>query len=52
VPETPNCTPEEWYETVATAAYFRAERRGSNSGSAEEDWLAAEAELKQGMQAH
>ncbi|MBI1395914.1 MAG: DUF2934 domain-containing protein [Betaproteobacteria bacterium] len=31
---------------VAEAAYFRAERRGFLGGSPEEDWFAAEAELR------
>ena len=30
---------------IAEAAYLRAERRGFASGSEEEDWLAAEAEV-------
>ena len=32
---------------VATAAYYRAQARGFQHGSPEQDWLAAEAELKQ-----
>jgi hypothetical protein len=31
-------------EHIATAAYFRAERRGFSHGMAVEDWLEAEAE--------
>lgn len=30
---------------IAQAAYLRAERRGFTSGSEEEDWLSAEAEV-------
>ncbi|MEK6209803.1 MAG: DUF2934 domain-containing protein [Pseudomonadota bacterium] len=37
---------EEWQETVATAAYHRAEARGFNEGSPEGDWYEAEAELR------
>lgn len=33
---------QQW---IATAAYYRAERRGFNNGSAEQDWLEAEAEI-------
>lgn len=36
-----------WREMVATAAYYRAQARGFQHGSPEQDWLAAEAELKQ-----
>jgi hypothetical protein len=38
---------EEWYEMVATAAYFRAEARGFENGSPENDWFEAEAELRE-----
>jgi hypothetical protein len=37
---------EEWHEMVSTAAYFRAEARGFEGGSAEDDWYEAEAELR------
>lgn len=37
---------EEWHEMVATAAYYRAEARGFNEGSPEDDWYEAEAELR------
>jgi hypothetical protein len=30
---------------IALAAYFAAERRGSNGGSAQEDWAAAEIQV-------
>ena len=33
------------HDMIATAAYFRAERRGFNGGCEIEDWLAAEAEV-------
>ena len=36
-----------WREMVATAAYYRAQARGFQHGSPEQDWLAAEAELKE-----
>ncbi|HTT36734.1 MAG TPA: DUF2934 domain-containing protein [Burkholderiales bacterium] len=39
-------TPEQWQEMVATAAYYRAERRGFERGSPVDDWLEAEAELR------
>jgi hypothetical protein len=32
---------------VATAAYFRAESRGFEGGSPEDDWCEAEAELRE-----
>jgi hypothetical protein len=38
---------DEWYDMVATAAYFRAESRGFEGGSPEEDWYQAEAELRE-----
>lgn len=38
---------EEWQDMVATAAYFRAEARGFEGGSAEDDWYEAEAELRE-----
>ena len=39
--------PEMRNEMVSRAAYFRAERRGFNGGSALQDWLEAEAEIDQ-----
>lgn len=42
---SPAITPQEWQQMVATAAYLRAEARGFIGGSAEQDWLAAEADL-------
>lgn len=38
---------EEWYDMVATAAYYRAESRGFEGGSPEDDWQQAEAELRE-----
>lgn len=35
-----------WREMVATAAYYRAQARGFQPGSHDQDWLAAETELK------
>ena len=36
-----------WHEMVSTAAYFRAEARGFESGSTDGDWYEAEAELRE-----
>jgi hypothetical protein len=38
---------EEWHDMVATAAYFRAESRGFEGGSPDEDWFEAEAQLRE-----
>lgn len=38
---------EGWRDMVATAAYYRAEARGFEGGSAEDDWYEAEAELRE-----
>jgi len=35
------------YEMIATAAYYRAEKRGFNGGNPVDDWLMAEAEINQ-----
>jgi hypothetical protein len=35
----------ERVEMIASAAYYRAEHRGSMSGNAEDGWLNAEAEI-------
>ncbi len=45
----PRCefSDEEWRDMVSTAAYFRAEARGFEGGSAEDDWYEAEAELRE-----
>jgi hypothetical protein len=37
---------EELQAMIARAAYLRAEKRGFEPGHEEEDWLAAEAEIK------
>lgn len=37
--------PAERWEMIAIAAYRRAEHRGFSGGSAEQDWLEAEAEI-------
>jgi len=39
-------SPEQWQEMVATAAYYRAERRGFEPGSPLDDWFEAESELR------
>lgn len=36
---------QEWRAMVATAAYYRAQARGFTGGSAEQDWIEAEAEV-------
>lgn len=38
-------TPEQRFQMICDAAYFRAERRGFVGGNTHEDWLAAEAEI-------
>jgi Protein of unknown function (DUF2934) len=38
---------DEWHDMVSTSAYFRAEARGFEGGSAEDDWYEAEAELRE-----
>ena len=42
----PEIADDVWRGMVATAAYYRAQARGFQQGSPEQDWLAAEAELK------
>ncbi len=42
----PEYTPAMHREMVATAAYYRAERRGFAPGDPTADWLEAEAEIK------
>ncbi|MBS0577679.1 MAG: DUF2934 domain-containing protein [Proteobacteria bacterium] len=44
-PSPPALTAEARHELIAVGAYLRAERRGFVHGHAEEDWLAAEAEV-------
>lgn len=51
-PVTPKVTKrhfsdDEWYDMVATAAYYRAQSRGFDGGSPELDWYEAEAELEE-----
>lgn len=48
--ETQSIPPEDWRDMVATAAYYRAQARGFQAGSPEQDWLAAEDELKLRLQ--
>lgn len=43
---------EQWDRMVAEAAYYRAEKRGFVGGSPEEDWYAAEAELRSAARRH
>lgn len=38
---------DEWRDMVATASYYRAEARGFEGGSTEDDWYQAEAELRE-----
>ena len=38
-------TPEERYQLIAEAAYYRAERRNFADGDEVQDWLEAEAEV-------
>jgi len=42
-PMRPNTV--ERHEMICVAAYYRAERRGFAPGGAEDDWIAAEAEI-------
>lgn len=44
-------TSAELQTLIAQAAYYRAERRGFVPGGEVEDWLAAEAEIMERMQA-
>ena len=43
-------TPEERYQMVAKAAYFRAEKRGFAAGDTAQDWLDAEEEIERMLQ--
>jgi len=38
---------QEWRDMVATTAYYRAEARGFEGGSADDDWYESEAELRE-----
>ncbi len=40
-------TPEQRYQMICDAAYFRAERRGFIGGNPEQDWVEAELEIDQ-----
>lgn len=42
-------TAEQLRQMIAEAAYFRAQRRGSQGGNAVDDWLAAEAEVQRAL---
>ena len=39
----------QWQEMVSEAAYYRAERRGFAEGYELDDWLEAEAEIRESM---
>jgi hypothetical protein len=41
-----NPTPEEKHRMIATAAYYRAQKRGFSEGNPETDWLEAEKEIE------
>lgn len=43
---TTGISPEEFQQMVASAAYFRAEKRGFTAGHELEDWLEAETEIR------
>ena len=43
----PPVSQEEWTRLIREAAYRRAEERGFQGGSSEEDWYEAEKELKE-----
>jgi hypothetical protein len=45
VPGKPVINPQIRHEMIASAAYYRAEKRGFSGGSELEDWLEAEAEV-------
>jgi hypothetical protein len=38
-------SPEQRYQMIAEAAYFRAEKRGFIGGDSGQDWIEAEAEI-------
>ena len=42
-------TPEQWQEMVSEAAYYCAERRGFEEGYELDDWLEAEAEIRESI---
>jgi hypothetical protein len=43
-------SPEQWRAMVAEAAYYRAQRRGFDGGSPEQDWLEAEEEIRRSLE--
>jgi len=43
--DCPALSPEQRHAMIATAAYFRAERRSFVGAAEVDDWLAAEAEI-------
>lgn len=45
-----NLSPEQRYQMIAEAAYYRAERRGFIIGDTAQDWLDAEAEIDRILQ--
>ena len=45
----PRVTAAERYQWIATAAYFKAQRRGFTPGQETSDWLDAEAEVEAGI---
>jgi len=46
-PSQPEISAEETLNRIAEAAYYRAQQRGFSPGYEVEDWLAAEAQIKQ-----
>ncbi len=45
----PNIGPETRHQMVASAAYYRAERRGFKDGSELADWLEAESDIEKSL---
>jgi len=43
--KNPTVSPEQRYQMISEAAYFRAEKRGFVGGDVARDWLEAEAEI-------
>jgi hypothetical protein len=43
-------SPEQWRTMVAEAAYYRAQQRGFDGGSAEQDWFEAEEEIRRSLE--
>ena len=44
-PNSISASPEQRYEMIAQAAYFRAEKRGFQGGDPVADWLLAETQV-------